>query len=227
MNATAIVVAAGEGRRMGGDAGKTFLPLAGRAMLFRTLDKFYDSAIVSNVVVVVAEKDLAFCDSLLRADQRLGSRPWVLQSGGSTRQESVRNGLLKLQSDCDVVVIHDGARPLVSVALISRVIEQTFAKQAVIVGVPVRDTIKVVSEDRRILSTPARELFWEIQTPQAFFRPLIVEAHETALRDSFSGTDDAVLVERLGKTVYVIEGERTNFKVTVAEDVLIAEKLLT
>jgi 2-C-methyl-D-erythritol 4-phosphate cytidylyltransferase len=226
MNVTAIVVAAGEGRRMGGEVGKTFLPLAGRAMLLRTLDKFYDSEMINNVVVVVAERDLAFCDSLLRADRRLGSRPWVLQSGGFTRQESVRKGLLKLQSDCDIVVIHDAARPLVSAALITRVIEQTLAKEAIIVGLPVTDTIKVVSEDRRILSTPARDPLWEIQTPQAFIRPLIVEAHETALRDSFSGNDDAVLVERLGKTVYVIEGERTNVKITVPEDVLLAEKLL-
>src|SRR3954468_22678659 len=134
MNATAIVVAAGEGRRMGGEAGKIFLPLAGRAMLLRTLDKFCNSEMIDNLVVVVAERDLALCESMLRTDHRLGSLEWVLQCGGLTRQESVRKGLQKLPSDSDVVVIHDAARPLVSTRLIDRVSEQVFAKQAIIAG---------------------------------------------------------------------------------------------
>jgi 2-C-methyl-D-erythritol 4-phosphate cytidylyltransferase len=134
--------------------------------------------------------------------------------------------LEKVTSDCDVVVIHDGARPFVAPELIDRVIEQAWARKAVVVGVPVRDTIKIVSKDRQILSTPARDCLWEIQTPQAFERSLIFEAHEAARWAEQDATDDATLVERLGKPVYLINGERTNIKITLPEDLLFAEALV-
>ncbi len=94
-------------------------------------------------------------------------------------------------------------------------------------GVPVRDTIKVISGDRQILSTPARDCLWEIKTPQAFERSLILEAHQAAQRNNQDATDDATLVERLGKPVYLIDGERTNIKITLPEDLLFAEALVT
>jgi 2-C-methyl-D-erythritol 4-phosphate cytidylyltransferase len=125
-----------------------------------------------------------------------------------------------------VVVIHDGARPFVAPELIDRVIEEASSREAVVVGVPVRDTIKVISKDRQILSTPARDCLWEIQTPQAFERSLIFEAHEAAKRNEQDATDDASLVERLGKPVYLIDGERTNIKITLPEDLLFAEALV-
>ena len=226
MNATAIIVAAGEGRRIGGRTSKIYLPIAGRALLLRTLDQFFRSQRVNNVIVVTAKQDLARCQTLLRNDPHVGEQSWILQTGGSSRQKSVKRGLEKVSSDCDVVLIHDGARPFVSPELIDRVVEAASARHAVVVGVPVRDTIKVISESRQILSTPRRDCLWEIQTPQAFERSLILQAHVAAQRNDQDATDDASLVERLGKPVYLIEGERTNIKITVPEDLLFAEALV-
>jgi 2-C-methyl-D-erythritol 4-phosphate cytidylyltransferase len=226
VNTTALIVAAGEGSRIGTRPRKTYIPIAGRALLLRTLDQFCRSKRVNHLVVVIANHDLAKCESLLRNDPQLGNQSWSLQSGGASRQESVKRGLEKISPDCDVVVIHDGARPFVSPALIDRSIEEAWTRKAVVVGVPVRDTIKVISETRQVVSTPVRDCLWEIQTPQAFERSLIVEAYEAAGRNNLEGTDDAMLVERLGKPVYLIEGERTNIKITVPEDLLFAEALV-
>jgi 2-C-methyl-D-erythritol 4-phosphate cytidylyltransferase len=204
---------------------KTYLPIGGRALLLRTLDSFFRSKIVNKVIIVVAKQDMARCQSLLRNDPHVGPQSWILQTGGSSRQRSVERGLEKVSSSCDVVVIHDGARPFVSPELIDRVIEEASTRHAVVVGVPVRDTIKIVSENRQILSTLERDRLWEIQTPQAFERSLIFQAHEAAQRNDQNATDDATLVERLGKPVYLIEGDRTNIKITVPEDLLFAEAL--
>jgi 2-C-methyl-D-erythritol 4-phosphate cytidylyltransferase len=225
VNTTAIIVAAGEGKRIGTRLKKTYIPIGGRALLLRTLDQFCRSKRVNNLVVVVAKPDFAKCESLLRNDPQLGDRSWSLQIGGASRQESVQRGLEKISGDCDLVVIHDGARPFVSPVLIDRVIQEARTRQAVVVGVPVRDTIKVISENRQILSTPPRDCLWEIQTPQAFDRRLIFKAYEAAQRNRLKATDDAMLVEHLGKPVYLIEGERTNIKITVPEDLLFAEAL--
>jgi 2-C-methyl-D-erythritol 4-phosphate cytidylyltransferase len=125
-----------------------------------------------------------------------------------------------------VVVIHDGVRPFISSRLIDRCVEVALQEGAVVVGVPVRDTIKVVSEDRRIRETPPRDSLWEIQTPQAFRTEIIREAFRHAACEGAEATDDAMLVERLGKKVAVLEGQRTNIKITIPEDLVIAEALL-
>lgn len=226
VEATAIIVAAGEGRRLGGGISKLYVEVAGRSLLFRALDAFHRSKTVAHVVLVIAEKDFDRCALLLRADRELSQRSWIMQIGGATRQESVRRGLEKIPAACTVVTIHDGARPFVSPAIIDRSVEEAYVRKAVVVGVRVRDTIKVLSDDRRILSTPPRDSLWEIQTPQAFQRSLIVQAHESAYRDNFEGTDDAMLVERLGEPVYLIEGERSNIKITVPEDLIFADAMI-
>lgn len=219
-------MAAGEGSRLRTRTSKTYVPIAGRTLLLRTLDQFCRSKKVNSLIIVIAKEDLQRCEALLCSDPQLRHRSWVLQTGGASRQESVKRGLEKVSPDCDVVVIHDGARPFISPALIDRSVDEALARQAVVVGVPVRDTIKIVSETRQIVSTLARDSLWEIQTPQAFHRSLILEAHESAQRNHLRGTDDAKLVEELGKPVYLIEGERTNIKITVPEDLLFAEALL-
>ena len=156
----------------------------------------------------------------------LGQRSWVLQSGGATRQQSVKAGLEKISGDVDIVVIHDGARPFVSPELIDRCVESAVQTGAVVAGLPARDTIKFVSEDHWVLSTPERKALWEIQTPQAFRREVIVDAHERALRTGFEATDDAMLVEQAGKPVWVIGGEKTNLKITMPEDLWLAEAMI-
>ena len=226
MKATAVIVAAGEGLRIGGNVPKPYLPLVGRAMLLRTLDRVFGARNIEKVVMVIAASELFRCEAMLRGDSALSQRPWVLQSGGATRQQSVKAGLEKVDGVTDIVVIHDGARPFVSPALIERCIESAGRNGAVVVGLPARDTIKIVSDDHRVLSTPDRKAVWEIQTPQAFRREVIVEAHEWAAREGFTATDDAMLVEQAGKPVWVIEGEKTNLKITVPEDLWLAEAMI-
>lgn len=211
---------------MGGDTPKTYLPLAGRPLVLRTLDRVFSARTVNQVVLVVGAGDVERCRGLLRADAALRGRPCLLQVGGKTRQQSVRRGLQRVRPDSDIVVIHDGARPLVSAELIDRCVRAAVEKGAVVVGLPARDTIKVVSRDHDVQYTPERSSLWEIQTPQAFQRELIMAAHAWAEREGIEVTDDAMAVERMGKTVYVLEGERTNFKITVAEDLWLAETLI-
>jgi len=225
MRVNAVIVAAGEGKRMGGDAPKPFLPLGGRPIILRTLDRFVASQ-VQKVVVVAAEKGMPRCEELIRSDSRLGRLEIVFQSGGLRRQDSVGRGLARLDPDCEVVVIHDGVRPFVSPRLIDRCIEAAFKEGAVVIGLPARDTIKVISADRQVKETPPRDSLWEIQTPQAFRTEIIREAFRNAAREGAEATDDAMLVERLGKRVAVLEGESTNIKITVPEDLLFAEALL-
>ena len=226
MHVTAIIVAAGEGTRIGGSTTKTYLPIAGRPLVLRTLDRFFSSRTVDKVVLVVAEKEIRQCKALIQGDPNLGGRAWILQAGGRSRQESVRRGLEKLDADCEIVAIHDGARPFISPSLIDRCVEEAYRVGAVVIGVPVKDTIKVVSEEHRVEATPARDTLREIQTPQVFRKDLIVEAHHWAELQTFDATDDATLVEQIGKPVFLLEGEATNIKITLPEDVLLAEVLL-
>jgi 2-C-methyl-D-erythritol 4-phosphate cytidylyltransferase len=132
----------------------------------------------------------------------------------------------KIDVQTEIVIIHDAARPFVSAALIDRCVESAAEKGAVVAGLPARDTIKVVGADRRIQTTPDRSLLWEIQTPQVFQRELIVDAHARAEADGVEVTDDAMVVERLGKPVYLLEGERTNIKITLPEDIWLAEMMI-
>jgi len=225
MHVTAIVVAAGEGRRIGGKLSKPYRLIAGRAMVLHTLDRCFEARSVDEVILVVAANELARCEALLNADPKLRQRPWRLEKGGDTRQESVLCGLKATKPETEIVVIHDGARPLVSPVLIDRCVEVARREGAAIAGVPARDTIKIVSEDRQVQATPDRNSLWEIQTPQVFRKDLLIEGHERALREGLSATDDAMLIERMGKPVFVVEGERSNLKITLPEDILLAEAL--
>jgi 2-C-methyl-D-erythritol 4-phosphate cytidylyltransferase len=226
MKVAAIVLAAGAGRRIGGGPPKTYLPIAGRPLVLRTLDRLFSSQTIEEVVLVVASDEIERCGALLRADSALRDRSYLLQTGGATRQESSKRGLEKIAADADIVLIHDGARPFVSTELIDRCAKVAADRGAVVVGLPVRDTIKVVAKDRWVESTPDRSSLWEIQTPQAFHKDIIVAAHDWAMRNGVEATDDALVVERMGRRVFVIDGEWTNLKITVPEDVWLAETLL-
>ena len=226
MHVTSIIVAAGEGKRIGGRVSKSFLSIAGRPLVLRTLDRFFATRSVEKVILVVADKELPHSQMLLQNDPNLSHRPWILQAGGASRQESVRRGLEKLDSDCEIVAIHDGARPFVSFALIDHCVDEAYRVGAVVIGVPARDTIKVVSEEHWVQTTLARNTLWEIQTPQVFRKEVITEAHDWGLRQAIEATDDAMLVEGIGKPVFLLEGERTNIKITMPEDIVLAEALL-
>lgn len=223
---TAIVLAAGAGRRIGGDLSKTYLPVAGRPLVLRTLDRMFSSTLIEQVILVIGAADLERCTAMLRIDSALQNRSWTLQTGGATRQQSAKRGLEKITPDADLVVIHDGARPFASTELIDRCIDAAAIHGAAVPGLPARDTIKVVSEEHWIENTPDRNTLWEIQTPQVFQRELIVAAHEQAAKEDAELTDDAMVVERFGKPVFVVQGERTNIKITVPEDLWFAETLI-
>jgi len=226
MHVTAIIVAAGAGHRIGANTAKTYLPIAGRPLILRTLDRIFATPAVSDAVLVVAPADLGYCRDLVDADASLKGRAYDLRAGGATRQHSVRCGLENLAAATDLVMIHDGARPFVSSALIVRCIQAAAVKGAAVVGLPVRDTIKQVGADGYVRSTPERAGLWEIQTPQIFQRDLIVTAHQWAVRRGIDATDDAMVVELMGKPVFVVEGERSNLKITVPEDLQLAEAMI-
>lgn len=149
-----------------------------------------------------------------------------MYTGGATRQESVRRGLERAGDDCEIIAIHDGARPFVPPLLIDHCVEAAREKGAVVVGLPARDTIKIVREDRWVSATPPRASLWEVQTPQVFRREIIAEAHAWAARENIEATDDATLVEKNGGKVFLIEGERLNFKITLPDDLWLAESLI-
>ena len=225
MHVNAVIVAAGKGHRMRHDRPKQFLPLAGRPLLLRTLDRFARVDVIRRVVVVTSAADRADCRALLDAD---GPRttPAVVVEGGARRQDSVRCGLAALDAACDIVVIHDAARPFVNVETIAHSIRAAAETGAALVATPARDTLKRVGLDATVSATLSRQDVWLAQTPQTFQVDLIREAHRRAQEQGVTETDDAGLVERLGRPVRVVPGDALNFKITTQDDLVLAEALL-
>ena len=226
MRVSAIVLAAGEGRRLGGAVPKAFAPIAGRPLVLRTLERILSVPMIERVTLVVAAAQLERCAALLNDDAALRDRRWHLQVGGATRQQSAKLGLENVGADNELILIHDAARPFVSAELVVRCIEAALRHGAAVPGLRAHDTIKVVAQDHWVERTLERASLWEIQTPQVFRRELIVAAHDNAASAKLDVSDDALAVERYGKPVFVVEGERLNFKITVPEDVWLAELLL-
>jgi 2-C-methyl-D-erythritol 4-phosphate cytidylyltransferase len=146
--------------------------------------------------------------------------------GGKWRQESVKNGIDALPKDTDIVAIHDGVRPLVTQAMIEDSIHAAVRYGAVVLAIPVKETVKMANPDGTILKTLDREFLWQIQTPQTFQINVIREAHYRATEDGFVGTDDASLVERMGVKVHILQGSHTNIKITTPEDLVLAHLFL-
>ncbi|MNC25661.1 2-C-methyl-D-erythritol 4-phosphate cytidylyltransferase [compost metagenome] len=216
-----IVVAAGKGLRMGGQVPKQHLPLAGKPVLVHTLEAFERMEQVHSVVLVVSAGDEARCSGYT-AQYKLGKVHAVL-TGGAERQASVYQGLLALDPEVEWVLVHDGVRPFVTAEETADCLEAARRFGAAVVAVPVKDTVKIVEPDGKISSTPDRSTVWAIQTPQAFRVRDLVAAHEVAIQEGFTGTDDAMLVERTGQPVYVVRGGYHNLKITTPEDLEWAE----
>ena len=220
-----IVVAAGKGERLGAKLEKPYVRLGDRPLLCHCLGVFQPSRVVGEIVLVVHPKRVEDCrEGLLRKFSFPKVR--IVVAGGQSRQESVARGLAALAPQTRIVVVHDAARPFVSHAMLVRVVRWAKRGFGATVGIPVAQTIKKISADRLVLETPPRELLWEIQTPQAFPRPLIERAHKVARRTKAHATDDAGLVERVGGKVKVILGSPRNLKITNREDLLLAQLLL-
>lgn len=226
MNITAIIVAGGQGLRMRIPLRKQYLELDGIPVLAHTLKTFDACPLISDICLVIPKEDHDFCLKCIVAPL-FPSKPVRLVSGGNERQQSVYNGLrsLDLKPD-DVVVIHDGVRPFVTEQHIRDCIDSARECGAAILAVPVSDTLKVADGHGMIEKTIDRHRIWAAQTPQAFVFELICEAHESAIRNHWIGTDDASLVESLGKKVKLIQGSRNNLKITTQEDVVLAKNLL-
>ncbi|MDD5338070.1 MAG: 2-C-methyl-D-erythritol 4-phosphate cytidylyltransferase [Dehalococcoidales bacterium] len=216
---TAIIVAAGEGQRMGG-VDKIFAPINGRAALARVLDVFNGCKQIDEIVVVMAPANIEACRKLVEAEG--WSKVKDVVGGGKRRQDSVAAGLKRIK-DADWVVIHDGARPLVTVDLIERGLEAAKATGAAAAAIPVTDTIKEVHSGEIVVNTPSRQNLRAIQTPQVFRRDIIEKAYQNAAGDV---TDDAALVENAGYQVKLYMGSYANIKITTPDDLKIAEGLM-
>ena len=215
----AVIVAAGTSTRMGG-IDKVFAPLNGEPLLAKVMTVFQNCHSVDEIVLVLAKKSLEQGRTLVK--ERGWPKVVAVCSGGPRRQDSVKEGLRRLV-DCEWVLIHDGARPCVSTDLIERGLIAAQESGAAIAGVPVKDTIKIVSRRGFVQQTPARQCLWAAQTPQVFRYDLIAEAYRQIDEEV---TDDAALVEKLGHKVEVYMGSYHNIKVTTPEDLAVAEVLL-
>ena len=217
--AAAIIVAAGEGRRMEG-IDKVFALLGGEPVLLRATRPFQHCQLIDQIVVVVSGEKENMCRSVM--DRKEWSKVSDVCLGGERRQDSVAAGLKRLK-DYEWVVIHDGARPLVTVDLIERGLEAARETGAAAAAVPVTDTVKVVGGDEIVRETPPRQNLRAVQTPQVFRFDIVQIAHQ---QDCGEVTDDASLVERLGHKVKLYMGSYDNIKITTPEDLVLAEVLL-
>lgn len=221
---TAIIPAAGQGRRMQIGKNKAFLSLLGQPLLVRSILALSGCSEIEYIVVVVAESEVEEATAILNQVQ--GIKPWEVIVGGNERQYSIANALKAVPKESTIILVHDAARPLIDSKTVSLLIAEVRKYKAAGVAVPVKDTIKVIDEDGFAVNTPRRDTLWSIQTPQGFDADLIREAYKRAEADNFCGTDDASLVERLGVRVKMVQGSYQNIKVTTPEDILIAEAFL-
>lgn len=217
LKVVAIVPAAGIGKRFGSSEKKQFVTVTDNPLLLYPLRVLHSIHSITEIIPVVQKEDIERCRMLISA--RMLNKIKKIVPGGSERQDSVYNALKHIKDDC-LVLVHDGARPLVTRELIERLLQEITGVDGVIPGIPARDTLKQVDSQGYVRSTVRREDFWLIQTPQVFRYQTIKKAFDKAFEDGFYGTDDAVIVERIGGKVKVIPGDPLNIKVTTPEDMI-------
>lgn len=214
----AIILAAGKGSRMHADCPKQFMSLCGKPVLFYSLQVFSACPEIDEIVLVVGEGNIEYCQNEIIGKYKI-PKVKAIVPGGSERYWSVWNGLKEVE-DCEYVLIHDSARPCVTMDMIERSVEEVKKTDACTVGVPVKDTIKVVDESGMGIETPQRDTLWQIQTPQSFSVKLLLRAYEKMQQESATDiTDDTMIVERFaGVNSKVIYGDYCNVKITTPED---------
>ena len=223
---TAIVLSAGQGKRMGSAIQKQYIELSGKPIIFYTLNAFQKSAIIDDIVLVVGEGQENWVrDEIVEKYQLTKVRSII--PGGKERYDSVYAGLCECR-DCEYVLIHDGARPFVTEEILKRGLQKVKETGACVIGMPSKDTVKLSDEEGYVKETPNRKCVWTIQTPQIFSYPLIREAHDSIRQKDMSKiTDDAMVVEQeTGAKVALAEGSYQNIKITTPEDLDIAEAFL-
>jgi len=222
---SAIIAAAGMSNRMKSKINKQFIFLDDKPILAHTIEKFERCKYIDEIIVVAKEDEINYCKKEIVRKYKFRKVSKIVR-GGKERQDSVYNGMLALNEKSGIVLSHDGARPFVNLKNIIDSIEGAYNYGACIVAVPVKDTIKIVDDNQNINRTPRRSLLWQAQTPQCFKKEILIEAYRKAIEDGFMGTDDSMLVERLGIDVKIVMGSYENMKITTPEDIIIAESLL-
>ena len=221
---SSIIVAAGKGVRLGGEVPKQYRMLGELPVLCHTLSAFDACPEIDEIILVIPDADRRTCQKRV-IDPASPSKKVKMIAGGEKRQESVYQGLLAINDPEAIVVIHDGVRPFIKPRHITACIHGAKETGAAVLGIPIYDTLKLTDETAHIKKTVSREHIWSAQTPQAFEYPIIKAAHDHALKDRYIGTDDAVLLERLGIAVKMITGSRTNIKITTRQDLELARAI--
>ncbi len=222
---SAIIAAAGMSNRMGSRINKQFIAIDGKPILAHTLDKFQKCKYIDEIILVSKEEEIEYCQKEIIKKYKFNKVRKIVK-GGRERQDSIYNGLLALDERTNIVISHDGARPFVKIENIVDSIEGVINHKACVIGIPVKDTIKVVDSEDDVFTTPNRATLWAAQTPQAFYRDIIMSSYLKAIEDDYRGTDDSSIVERTGQRVKMIMGSYENIKITTPEDLLLGESLI-
>ena len=221
---TAIVAAAGMGKRMKMGINKQFLTIDGIPILAHTIKKIEKSKYVDFLLLIVKESDMRYVHDTIKKHKI--NMDYKIVYGGKERQDSINNGLLNMPHETDIVLTHDGARPFVSVDKIDEAIENVMDTGASVLANPVKDTIKVSTDGKLVDYTPNRDRLWQVQTPQVFRKDVIIKAYSQAYAGGYYGTDDCSLVEKTGVKVKLIYNSYDNIKITTREDLSIAQILV-
>lgn len=221
---TAIIAAAGSGKRMGSEINKIFLTIHNVPIIARSAAALAACPEVDELIIVGAANEIDKLTEVL--NQYQPGKPWRIVAGASERQYSITNALLAVNKETKLILVHDAARPLIEPAVVTQVIDAARRHKAAVVAVPVKDTIKIIDSEKFVVETPPRQTLWSIQTPQGFDAALLREAYAKAAKDGFLGTDDASLVEQLDEKVIIVPGSYNNIKITSPEDLRIAEAFL-
>ena len=223
---TAIVLAAGQGKRMHSKVQKQFLEIQGYPVLYYSLRCFQESPLIQDIILVTGEESISYCKEEIVKKYGFTKVSAVIP-GGKERYDSVYAGLCECR-DCEYVLIHDGARPFVTEEILKRGLQKVKETGACVIGMPSKDTVKLSDEEGYVKETPNRKCVWTIQTPQIFLYSLIREAHDSIRQKDMSKiTDDAMVVEQeTGAKVALAEGSYQNIKITTPEDMKTAEAFL-
>lgn len=219
-----VIPAAGQGKRMGAGYNKQFLMLMGKPILAHVVSLFEGSDFVSEIVIVGAEGDISVIKELVYHHKF--NKVVAICVGGVQRQDSVRAGVRALSPTIQRIVVHDGARPLLTLQAFHKFLQETQEYSAAIMGVSIKDTIKRVDLEGNVIETLPRDYLRAVQTPQIFDRRILEEAHQKAASAGYYGTDDASLLEWVGYPVQMVEGMQENIKVTTPDDLWLAERIL-
>lgn len=220
-----IIAAAGMSNRMGSKINKQFIAIGGKPILAHTIEKFEKCRYIDEIILVAKEEEIEYCRKEIVKKYKFRKVSNIIR-GGKERQDSIYNGILALNEKSQIVLTHDGARPFVKIENIEDGIKGVLEHGACVIGVPVKDTIKVIEEENNINKTPQRSLLWAAQTPQCFFKEILIKGYEKAIEIGYLGTDDSSLVEKIGHKVKMVMGSYENIKITTPEDIVLAESLL-